>query len=245
MLSLIHNKKQFNSFCGQAGFFHTQRTVTVMEKNMQSLNIALLGAYTLSILTLLLTPGPVIMLVTSTAAVSGYGRAFLTTLGTNMASLVLITLAVMMLSGVVTLNAGYLSLLGLGGSLFIGWGALQTLRELRQTGNQAQPREMKTGGFRRGFITGVANPKDILFFVSFFPQFIGISNDFTTSIVTLSLVWILFDILVLTGYILAVKRLLPVGQSRRFTALSALILLVIAIAGAVWNLTGVRALVFE
>ncbi len=211
---------------------------------MQSLNVALLSAYILSILTLLFTPGPVVMLVTGTAAVSGYGRAFLTTLGTNLASLVLIAVAVLMLSGVVTLNAGYLSLLGLAGSLFIGWGAIQTLRELRQSAVVEQPGRVVTGGFRRGFITGVANPKDILFFVSFFPQFIGVSHDFTTSIVTLSLVWILFDFVVLTSYILAVKRFLPVGQSRRFTAGSALVLLAIAVGGISWNLAGVHALFF-
>lgn len=212
---------------------------------MHTLNVALLSAYILSILTLLLTPGPVVMLVTGTAAVSGYGRAFLTTLGTNLASLVLIAVAVLMLSGVVTLNSGYLSLLGIAGSLFIGWGALQTLFQLRQAKTDGLIAPVTAGGFRRGFITGVANPKDILFFVSFFPQFISVSRDFTTSIVTLSLVWILFDFVVMSGYILAVKRFLPVAQSRRFTAGSALILLMIAAGGIFWNLDGARALLFE
>lgn len=212
---------------------------------MQTLNVALLSVYVLSVLTLLITPGPVVMLVTGTAAVSGYRRAFLTTLGTNLASLVLIAIAVMMLSGVVTMNAGYLSLLGIAGSLFIGWGALQTLFHLRQAATVAQTAPVTLGGFRRGFITGVANPKDILFFVSFFPQFINVSRDFTTSIVTLSLVWILFDFVVMAGYILVVKRFLPVAQSRRFTAGSALILLMIAAGGIFWNLDGARALLFE
>jgi len=213
---------------------------------MPALNIALLSAYMVSILALLLTPGPVVMLVTGTAASSGYGKAFLTTFGTNLASLVLILLAVMMLGGVVTLNTGYLSLLGLAGSLYIGWGAVQTLISLRLTSTAgAEGESVISGGFARGFVTGVANPKDILFFVSFFPQFIGISRDFTTSIITLSLVWILFDFAVMAGYILAVKRFLPVALGRRFAAGSALMLLAIAGAGILWNLSGVRAFIFE
>jgi threonine/homoserine/homoserine lactone efflux protein len=212
---------------------------------MQTLNTALLSAYVVAILTLLLTPGPVVMLITGTAAVSGYGRAFLTTLGSNLASLVLIAIAVMTLSGVVTLDPGYLSLLGIAGSLVIAGGAIQTLWYLRRATAQHDSSSVLAGGFRRGFMTGVANPKDILFFVSFFPQFIGISRDFTTSIVTLSGIWILFDFMVMTGYILAVKRFLPVAQNRRFTALSALILLVIALGGVLWNLDGARALFFE
>jgi threonine/homoserine/homoserine lactone efflux protein len=58
-------------------------------------------------------------------------------------------------------------------------------------------------------------------FVSFFPQFIAISRDFTTSITTLCLLWILFDFAVMAGYIVAIKRFLPVTQSRRFAACAA------------------------
>ncbi|MGK9175525.1 LysE family translocator [Yokenella regensburgei] len=208
------------------------------------MNVALLGAYVLSILTLLLTPGPVVLLVTGTAAVSGYGRAFLTSLGTNLASLVLIAAAMLMLSGVVTLHAGFLSVLGMAGSLFIGWSAIRTLRHPDTGGGEAPSADAVSGGFLRGFVTGVANPKDILFFVSFFPQFMGISRDFTTSIITLSLVWILFDFVVLTGYILAVKRFLTSGQGRRYSAGSALVLLLIAAGGVVWNLGGLRDILF-
>lgn len=244
-MSLIHNEIQFNSFSLTADFFHTLPTVSDVEGMMHTLNVALLSAYMLAILALLVTPGPVVMLVTGTAAMSGYSRAFLTTLGTNLASLVLIAVAVMMLSGVVTLNAGYLSALGLAGSMFIGWGAAQTLWHIRQPTERGQPEGAMAGGFRRGFVTGVANPKDILFFVSFFPQFIAVSPDFTTSIVTLSLIWILFDFVVLTSYIVVVKRFLPVTHSRRFTAGSALVLLLIAAGGIVWNFAGVKALIFE
>jgi threonine/homoserine/homoserine lactone efflux protein len=71
-----------------------------------------------------------VLLVTGTAARVGYTRAFLTLLGTNLASLVLITLAVLAIAGAVSLNKGYLALLGIGGSVFIGWGAVQSLREI-------------------------------------------------------------------------------------------------------------------
>jgi threonine/homoserine/homoserine lactone efflux protein len=63
----------------------------------------------------------------------GAGRicqGFLTLLGTNLASLVLITFAVLAIAGAVTLNRGYLALLGIGGSLFIGWEAVRSLREI-------------------------------------------------------------------------------------------------------------------
>lgn len=210
---------------------------------MAEFNLALLSTYIIAVLFLLLTPGPVVLLVTGTAARVGYARAFLTLLGTNLASLVLITFAVLAIAGAVTLNSGYLSLLGIGGSLFIGWGAVQSLRELRAHRSvRESDTAVKTGGFTRGFFTGISNPKDILFFVSFFPQFIAISRDFTTSITTLCLLWILFDFAVMAGYIVAIKRFLPVTQSRRFAACAALFLLLLAVCGVALSLTGVKSL---
>jgi threonine/homoserine/homoserine lactone efflux protein len=90
---------------------------------------------------------------------------------------------------------------------------------------------VQAGGFMRGFFTGISNPKDILFFVSFFPQFIAISRDFTTSITTLCLLWIVFDFAVMAGYIVAIKRFLPVTQSRRFAACGALFIAI----GRLWD----------
>lgn len=210
---------------------------------MAELNLTLLSVYIIAVLFLLLTPGPVVLLVTGTAARAGYARAFLTLLGTNLASLVLIAFAVLAITGAVTLNHGYLALLGIGGSLFIGREAVRSLREFwAQRAVLVSDKTVQAGGFMRGFLTGIANPKDILFFVSFFPQFIAISRDFTTSITTLCLLWILFDFAVMAGYIAAIKRFLPVTQSRRFAACAALFLLPLAVCGIVWNLTGVKSL---
>lgn len=210
---------------------------------MQSLNFALLSAYILSVLLLLLTPGPVVMLITGTAVRAGYKQAFLTTLGTNLASMVLMSFAVLTISGVVSLNRSYLSLLGVAGSLFIGWGALQTLRELPRVNSPATHRGSAfAGGVRRGFFIGVANPKDIVFFVAFFPQFIAVSNDFVFSITLLCVLWIFFDFAVMIGYIVAITRFLPLTQGRCFCAGSALFLLLVALCGVAWNVRDATAI---
>ena len=92
------------------------------------MNFTLLAAYSLSVVTLLLTPGPVVALITTTASQHGYRRAFLTLIGTNGASLVLIALAALMLAGVVSISAIWLGVLGLVGSLYIGVMAINGLR---------------------------------------------------------------------------------------------------------------------
>ena len=195
------------------------------------MNMALLAAYMLAVLLLLATPGPVVALVMGTAAREGSRRAFMTVLGTNSASLMLMVLAALMLLGVVALSPVMLSLLGVLGSLYIGWNAVSSLMHKAQ-GVEAVPAR---GGLLKGFLVGISNPKDILFFVAFFPQFIAVTDDFTLSMLTLSLVWVVFDITVLSLYILTVQRLLSGRYALRLERLSALFLLAVALFGIVYN----------
>ncbi|MCL6745852.1 LysE family transporter [Kosakonia sp. R1.Fl] len=203
---------------------------------MGSLNAVLLGTYIGVVLTLLATPGPVVALVCAAAARGNHARAFLTLAGTNLASLVLIALAGLTLAGVVTLSAWLLNLVGLVGSLFIAVSAVQALRALRREQGTKMPQKGGQGGFVMGFMTAIANPKDILFFIAFFPQFTGITGDFTASITVLTVIWVALDFSVLTLYILAVKRWLPTGQSGRFATFTSLILLLIGVSGAGYSL---------
>ncbi|WP_017456681.1 LysE family translocator [Kosakonia sacchari] len=203
---------------------------------MVSMNVVLLGTYIGVVLTLLATPGPVVALVCAAAARGSHARAFLTLAGTNLASLVLIALAGLTLAGVVTLSAWLLNMVGLVGSLFIAISAVQALRALRREKGTEMSQNGEQGGFVTGFMTAIANPKDILFFIAFFPQFTGITGDFTASITVLTVIWVALDFSVLTLYILAVKRWLPTRQSGRFATFSSLILLLIGVSGAGYSL---------
>ncbi|AHJ74043.1 lysine transporter LysE [Kosakonia sacchari SP1] len=200
------------------------------------MNVVLLGTYIGVVLTLLATPGPVVALVCAAAARGSHARAFLTLAGTNLASLVLIALAGLTLAGVVTLSAWLLNMVGLVGSLFIAISAVQALRALRREKGTEMSQNGEQGGFVTGFMTAIANPKDILFFIAFFPQFTGITGDFTASITVLTVIWVALDFSVLTLYILAVKRWLPTRQSGRFATFSSLILLLIGVSGAGYSL---------
>ena len=86
----------------------------------------------------------------------------------------------------------------------------------------------------------LGNPKDILFFAAFFPQFIHITDSFGFSLGLLTAVWVIIDLSVLSLYILAVRRWLTACYARRVTMVSALFLLLLAFYGLgynVWQLT--------
>ncbi len=161
---------------------------------MVSMNVVLLGTYIGVVLTLLATPGPVVALVCAAAARGSHARAFLTLAGTNLASLVLIALAGLTLAGVVTLSAWLLNLVGLAGSLFIAISAVQALRALRREKGTEMSQNGEQGGFVTGFMTAIANPKDILFFIAFFrslPVLPAISPPASRCLLSFGWRWIL------------------------------------------------------
>jgi len=197
------------------------------------MNIPLLSTYTLAVLLLIMTPGPVVALVTSVATRTGSRRAFSTLIGTNAASLVLMAVAILMLSGVMSLSELSLALLGIPGSVYIGYIAWQGILTPASTPEPASTGQRK--GMWGGFITGLSNPKDILFFMAFFPQFIPVTASFSTSVTILALVWIVLDFAVLSFYILAIKRWVRPHHQRIISLLSSWILMMIAWAGGGYN----------
>ena len=210
------------------------------------MNYPLLLAYTLSIVLLIATPGPVVALVLNTAASAGRRQAFCTILGTNGASLVLIGLSSLAISGLLMVQERWLTALALVGSGVLLWYALTALRDawavpaadgadnvvsVESTASAHRPKNRRRSAIVQGLLVGLSNPKDILFFIAFFPQFIAITQRPGTSLALLTLLWVLADFLILLAY----ATLLGTAffQQRRHTVarLSALFLLAVAIGG--------------
>lgn len=196
------------------------------------MTLTLLVTYFLSVLLLLMTPGPVVALVAHTALREGVRQAFITVAGTNLGSLILILMATLLLSGVVTLHPLALPIVGIAGALFLAGMSLQLLRS---SGTQAAV-SRSGGGFITGLMTAVANPKDILFFAAFFPQFVPVTPRFALSITLLTGIWVALDLLILSLWILSVRRYLPPRYTRAANRLTALFLLAVAVSGLVINL---------
>lgn len=209
------------------------------------MNTPLLAAYVLSILVLLLTPGPVIALVTRAAARDGYGCALRTMIGTCLASLTLIACAALMLTGIVALDPRWLSWLGMAGALYLGSIALGSLLPRRRQQATSETRAVEHSGLVAGYLTGVANPKDILFFVSFFPQFIAVMPGTGASLTLLTLIWTLLDVTVLTLYIVAVARWLPARWMVKMEIFSALFLLAVALLSFAYNTRAALVFAYE
>ncbi|KAA8997376.1 LysE family translocator [Affinibrenneria salicis] len=196
-------------------------------------NSTLLLFYILSVFLLIITPGPVMAAVIHSRIQYGVKKAALTVAGTNFASLALMSLAIAIISGLFSLSALALHLLSLAGCGMIFYLALNALR---RSSADAAPGRAATersgwGSLLNGFFIGIANPKDILFFVAFFPQFIAITPSFAASVLILLLLWITLDLTLLLSVVFLLRGDAIRRRQRLIAVLSGLCLLLIAFAG--------------
>lgn len=208
------------------------------------MNTALTATYALTVLLLIATPGPVVALIVNTAAASGSRKAIFTALGTNWASLVLIAAAAWIILTSAAIDKAWLSTMSLLGCLFIGYIAVGTLKEALQASATATANDTvkpDRGGLWQGFMVGISNPKDIIFFIAFFPQFIQITESFGKSMVVLSLLWVVIDFAVLSLYIFAIGKIASQRSNRFISLASGVALLLIAIGGLLYNVRELAA----
>ena len=171
-----------------------------------SLDFTLFGAYLGAVITLIITPGPVVALVLKNTlkgqdSKTKSTQALKTICGTNLGSLILIAVSIAVILGVTKVSEsmlGIMSIVGCGFILYLGSSSLLGFFKQRKCGDSAQPchierseisykdskfesnqsedslektTQNKNSPFLQGLFLSLSNPKDILFFIAFFPQF--------------------------------------------------------------------------
>ena len=134
------------------------------------MNVELFTAFLLITVILIVTPGPIVTLVISTGATRGMRAALTTVAGTTLGNVVLLASIALGLNWVLS-NANVLfEVLRWGGAAYLIWLGVQAWRGAGKTSQTVSP-----GGrvyFTRGVLVAVSNPKTLVFFTAFLPQFI-------------------------------------------------------------------------
>ncbi|WP_144172696.1 LysE family translocator [Pseudomonas sp. Kh13] len=130
--------------------------------------------YLLASIGLSLTPGPNSLLALTHGALYGARRTLFTIVGGVFGFSALIALAMFGLSALLQTSASVLSVLKWVGGAYLIWLGVQLWRSpglhLELTGQSA--RQGNAGLFRQGLLSAMANPKVLLFYGAFLPQFI-------------------------------------------------------------------------
>lgn len=133
------------------------------------MNWQLFSGFLLLTIVLVLTPGPIVTLVVSTGATKGVRAALVTVAGTSSGNAALLVAIALGLSWVLSNAVRVFELLRWAGALYLIWLGIQAWR---RAGLPKPPLEGDQVHFWRGFLVALSNPKTIVFFTAFLPQFL-------------------------------------------------------------------------
>jgi threonine/homoserine/homoserine lactone efflux protein len=165
---------------------------------------------------IILVPGPNVLVVISTSISNGKLRGVQTVAGTSIAMAIQLVIAAMATAWFVTaLKAGLLWLKWAGVVYLVYLG----VSHLVKASSDAMPGNSVTalGSFQRGFWVSLTNPKTILFFGAFLPQFVSPSEPYLTQIAILSVIFWILAVALDSGYALLASKLTSLLRSKELT----------------------------
>lgn len=179
-------------------------------------------AFIAATLLLCITPGPVVTWLVA-CGIRGGPRASLTGLaGTTSAIIVHMSLLLAGLAPLLAAMGTYMEVLNLIGAAYLIWIGIAAFRAPIM--DPALPAtvlpDSKARLFRRGFLIGVTNPKPLIFYAAFFPQFINPAEPASPQLLLLAVTFLAVAILSDGTYALAAGRLAPYLKARRAQLIS-------------------------
>ena len=139
------------------------------------MDLTLWLAFTAASSVMLAIPGPTVMLVASYAMTRGRDTGWATVPGVALGDLLAMTVSLLGAGAVLAASAELFTLLKLAGAGYLVWLGIQLWRskpELAALPGGGNQRRDKVRMFSNAFVVTALNPKGIVFFVAFVPQFI-------------------------------------------------------------------------
>ena len=177
------------------------------------IDFSILPVYLTAVVALLLIPGPDMLLIASSSLSYGRKVGLFASLGNATSGIILTLLAAMGVSAMIAMSPLALKALHFLGGLYLlkmGWDCLRTSSVVAPEVDQTS--KMARSLYRKAVFSNLLNPKALLFFVLFLPQFVS-SNIETSSGEQMLALGLLLNVLGLLFNLLLVVTVGTLGKS--------------------------------
>ena len=151
--------------------------------------------YALAAIGLSLTPGPNGLLALTHGALHGTKKTLATIAGGSLGFGLIIGLSMFGIGALLATWAGLLVIMKWLGGAYLVWLGIQLIRS--EPINISRSQNAGNGRFRtlfsQGLISAVSNPKGILFFVAFLPQFVNPQESLITQFLLMAMTFIVIE----------------------------------------------------
>ena len=167
--------------------------------------------YTAAALGLSLTPGPNGLLALTHGALYGVRRTSFTIFGGALGFTIIIAASMFGIGALLAASANLLIVLKWLGGAYLVWLGIQVWRSpaISANKNVNQPMLSRIAVFRQGLLSAITNPKGILFFVAFLPQFLEPEASLVLQFVVMAATFVVIEILFEYGVAAGSSKLQP------------------------------------
>ena len=148
---------------------------------------------------LIFSPGPSALLCISDGVKFGNKKTLPTVFGGAFAALVLMTVSAVGLGAILVASKTLFFVIKIVGALYLvylGWSSWQEGSIKLETNLDDKRGVADYSGFslfKKGFMVGISNPKDLLFFIALFPSFMSTSSSQVEQYFILAGTWLVID----------------------------------------------------
>jgi threonine/homoserine/homoserine lactone efflux protein len=149
-------------------------------------------AYALACIVIVLVPGPTVTLIIASSMRHGTRAGLLNVAGTQAGLAVMIAIVGVGLASTIEAMGHWFEWVRLIGAVYLIWIGLQMIRSKGRIAEGSMPAAPRCGFFLQGFLVAISNPKTMLFFSAFLPQFIDRSIDYSLQIAIMGVTAMIF-----------------------------------------------------
>jgi len=168
-------------------------------------------AYIGVITVLIAIPGPSSLLITLHGYQHGFKKTNYTIIGNLIGSLVLMGLSAAGLSIILTSSELLFAIAKYTGTFYLIVLGIKTWtkssHQINVQSHQQHGDNSNIQLLKQGLLTGISNPKDLLFFTALFPAFLTSTGVLSTQLSILMLTWLLVDYMLKVIYMFAGKKI--------------------------------------
>ncbi|MDP9095716.1 MAG: LysE family translocator [Pseudomonadota bacterium] len=156
----------------------------------------LMPAFVLAVVVLMLIPGPNVALIVSNSLTSGARRGMLTALATSSGSVVQLLLVSAGMASVISQLGGWFTVLRWVGVAYLIFIGIQQWRAVTPDWTDHPVRQSLRIMFARAATISVLNPKTLLFYAAFFPQFISPDRPVAPQLTVLAALYLALAVII-------------------------------------------------
>ena len=173
------------------------------------MDLHLLFGFAAATAVLIIVPGPIVMLTIANSLSHGTRAGLVTITGTSVATSLLLMAGGLGLAWVLTSLAAWFDWIRWGGAAYLIYlGVRQWLSRVHELTEKTDERPGNSI-FWQGFVVSITNPKTILFYVAFFPQFLDPARPVGPQLAILSMLFLVIAVLFDGCYAVLAGRLRP------------------------------------